>query len=165
MTLNPQDERDCRCDELACSRVVDCAPVEEDELRLPRLQTVAHAGDHFWWLSYRRCPTCGRHWMVAQEERINDVCVVREMSATEAADILQLGSWPDDFKQYETLLRLGQEAGHRVRFVDPRCNTLVRTASDLVAHRPVIEDREIAELLNVSLDDAAWLRQAAHEGT
>jgi orotate phosphoribosyltransferase-like protein len=41
----------------------------------------------------------------------------------------------------------------------------VRTASDLVAHRPAIEDREIAELLNVSLDDAAWLRQAAHEGT
>ena len=91
--------------------------------------------------------------------------VVRELSATEAADIVKVGNWPDDFKQYETLLRLGQEAGHRARFVDPRCNTLVRTASDLVAHRPAIEDSEIAELLNVSLDDAAWLRQAAHEGT
>jgi hypothetical protein len=84
VALTPQDERDCRGDELARRRVVDFAPIEVDELRLPRLQAVARAGDDLWWLSYRRRPTCGRHRMVAQEERINDVYVARELSATEA---------------------------------------------------------------------------------
>jgi hypothetical protein len=142
-------------------RVVDFAPVDEDELVLPKLERVADAGRSLWWLSYRRCAPCGRHWLVAQEERINDVFVIREMSDDEARDIQQLGSWPEDFNKYETLLRLGQEAGHSARFMDSRCATLQRTAKNLIDDRPEITDEEIADLLNVSPEDAAWLRDSA----
>jgi hypothetical protein len=149
---------------LARVRVVDFAPVDDDELVLPKLEKVADAGRSLWWLSYRRCAPCGRHWLVAQEERINDVFVIREMSDDEARDIQQCGIWPDDFNRYETLLRLGQEAGHSARFMDSRCATLQRTAKNLIDDRPEITDEEIADLLNVSLDDAAWLRHAVSEG-
>jgi hypothetical protein len=145
-------------------RVVDFSPVDEDELVLPKLERVADAGRSLWWLSYRRCAPCGRHWLVAQEERINDVFVIREMSDDEARDIRQLGSWPDDFNKYATLLRLGQEAGHSARFVDSRCATLQRTAKNLIDDRPEITDEEIADLLNVSPEDAAWLRDSAAKG-
>jgi hypothetical protein len=120
----------CRCEELSRVRVVDFSPVDEDELVLPKLERVADAGRSLWWLSYRRCAPCGRHWLVAQEERINDVFVIREMSDDEARDIQQLGSWPEDVNKYETLLRLGQEAGHSARLWihgAPRCNALPRT--------------------------------------
>lgn len=151
----------CRCDELSRVRVVDFAPLDDEELRLPELERVAKAGKSLWWLSYRRCTPCGRHWLVAQEERINDVFVIREMSGNEARDIQESGIWPDDFDKYETLLRLSQEAGHSARFVDPRCETLQRTAGNLIGDRPEITDEEIADLLNVSIEDAAWLRHAA----
>jgi hypothetical protein len=151
----------CRCDDLSRVRVVDFAPIDEDELTLPPLEPVARAGVDLWWLSYRQCKVCGRNWLVAQEERINDVYVLRELSQLEASAILQAGQWPDDFSQYETLIRLGHAAGHSARFVDTRCDTLVRTTRDMLADRPTIADEVLQRLLNVSADDAAWLRQAA----
>ena len=154
----------CRCDELSRVRVVDFAPVDDDELRLPKLETVAEAGKARWWLSCRRCALCDRHWLVAQEERINDVFIIREMSADESREVSEFGVWPEDFNKYETLLRLGQEAGHSARFMDSRCATLQRTAKNLIDDRPAIADEDIADLLNVSLEDAAWLRRAGYEG-
>lgn len=151
----------CRCAELSRVRVVDFAPIDEDELTLPPLEHVARAGVDLWWLSYRQCKVCGRNWLVAQEERINDVYVIRELSQIEASAILQAGQWPADFSQYETLIRLGHEAGHSARFVDTRCDTLIHTTRDMLADRPTIANEELARLLNVSADDAVWLRQAA----
>jgi hypothetical protein len=151
----------CRCDDLSRVRVVDFAPIDEDELTLPPLEHVARAAVDLWWLSYRRCKVCGRKWLVAQEERINDVYVIRELSQLEASEILGAGKWPDDFSRYETLIRLGHEAGHSARFVDTRCDTLIRTTRDILADRPTIANEELERLLNVSADDAAWLREAA----
>jgi hypothetical protein len=59
------------------------------------------------------------------------------------------------------------EAGvgiHSARFMDSRCATLQRTAKNLIDDRPDINDEEIADLLNVSVEDAAWLRHAVSEG-
>lgn len=152
----------CRCDDLSRVRVVDFAAHEEDgELAMPQLERLVRAGADRWWLSCRRCPVCDRHWLVAQEERINDVYIIRELQLVEATAIAESGRWPSDFDMYETLLRLGRDAGHIARFVDTRCETLQRTARDLMVQRPGIETHEISELLNVSMDDATWLRQAA----
>jgi hypothetical protein len=108
--------------------------------------------------------SCGSGSDAPQEERINDVFVIREVSDDEARDIQQCGLWPDNFNNYETLLRLSQEAGRSARFMDSRCATLQRTAKNLIDDRLDIDDEEIADLLNVSIEDASWLRQAASEG-
>ena len=152
----------CRCDDLSRVRVVDFAADEEDgELAMPKLQRVVRADPDRWWLTCRRCPVCDRHWLVAQEERINDVYIVRELQPAEVTAIVESGRWPSDFDSYEALLRWGREAGHSARFVDTRCETLQRTARDLILQRPNIETQDISELLNVSMDDATWLRQAS----
>ena len=80
--------------------------------RFTRLQA---RGSEFWWLSLRKCPDCRQHWLVAQEERLNDVFVLKRVSDIEAKGITQEGRWPEYLQRYEELLEIGKAHGHAAR--------------------------------------------------
>lgn len=111
-------------------------------------EIVNRYGPTHWWLSMRICRACSQHWLVAQEERFNDVWIMRKMSK-DAAAAASNGIWPNDFDHYETLLRIGQEYGHQARYANPWETTPILI--DLIGQRPAITDAEIAALVNLPL--------------
>ncbi|MBU4555631.1 MAG: hypothetical protein KJ747_02010 [Actinobacteria bacterium] len=109
-------------------------------------------GEPYWWLWAGECPACGQRWLVAQEERVNDVVVMRRLDEPETTRLIDDGIWPDDFDSYERLIRISQQV-QRFRFGNP--DEQLRDVIDLANARPGISVSDLADLLN--LDKAAAL--------
>jgi len=142
-------ERDCYCHTLP--NLADVGMGEHNHI-FKSLHEKAKYGDPLWWLWLAECEACNQFWMIGSEERINDVFVMSRLSSSTAQKILNESIWPDDFKTFESLLRIGRERGHSVRFLDPLCHSLVSTVIDLAAAKPEITVTEISELLQISLE-------------
>lgn len=127
------------------------------------LEVVAKHGAPLWWLCAARCRTCGQAWLVGQEGRQNDVFCMKRLAPLEVEEILRGGQWPTDFDSYETLLRIGSDAGRRVSFLDPMDSSMVATIADLAKARPGISVPDLAKLLGVDIDLARALAQKAAE--
>jgi hypothetical protein len=149
----------CKCIQLSDIAVV--ATGEESKAVFQHIKEVAKRGEPFWWLSLEHCRECNQWWLVASEERHNDVYCLRRLDSQAADEILNKNSWPDCFDRYETLLRLGQHTGISVRFVDPMDSSLAWTIADLAKERPGIGISEIAKLLNLDMDVAKELARKA----
>ena len=149
----------CKCPELANPAVVDMADTAGT---LEFYETIKNRGQPYWWLYAARCTSCSTYWLVAQEERQNDVIILRRLTDSELGNLLTNDQWPDDFDRYETLLRLGGAAGHRVRWVDPiGDSSLQSTITDLARDRPGISVPELAQLLDIDEDTAAIIADRA----
>jgi hypothetical protein len=145
----------CRCDTLAEIGVIDMGDTADTYDHFDRIKA---RGDPYWWLHAARCSSCGTEWLVAQEERQNDVILIRRLTPDELSRILDDDTWPADFDQYEMLLRLGREAGHTVRWADPiNDSSLEWTMADLARQRPGISVLELAELLNLDEETASTI--------
>jgi hypothetical protein len=153
-----QDQGCCHCVRYSNLAVVDMG--EHDDL-FSSLSTRYKRGEPFWWLYVSCCSLCGQYWLVAQEERHNDVFIMRRLETDEVERIDNSDQWPDDFDQYETLLKIGRDAGRSVIYADPLNSSLVWTVGDLAKARPGIKLSELASLLNVSTDLAADLAREA----
>ena len=149
----------CKCIQLSDIAVV--ATGEESKAVFQHMEEIAKRGDPFWWLSLEHCRECNQWWLVASEERHNDVYCLRRLDSQTADEILNKNSWPDCFDRYETLLRLGQHTGISVRFVDPMDSSLAWTIADLAKERPGIAISEIAKLLSLDMDVAKHLARKA----
>jgi hypothetical protein len=153
------------------------------------LETTHERGQPYWWLFATDCNSCGESWLVASEEQHNDVYILRRLELAEREAIRAENRWPSDFDRYETLLKIGKDAGYSVRFFDPFDSSqvdtardlekmwkdaghsgrffdplnsfLVDTVRDLAKARPGIRISELASLLNVSNDLAVALAQKA----
>lgn len=142
----------CECVALPNTAVVDMANPEH---ALDHFQEIARRGEPYWWLWMARCSACNTAWLVAQEERQNDIFLLRRLTEDETSGILDRSDWPRDFDRYETLLQLGGDAGHRVVFVDPIADSSLRsTMRDLARERPGIRVSELAQLLNLDAETA-----------
>ena len=145
----------CRCDTLPQIGVIDMGDTADT---CDHFDTIKERGDPYWWLYAARCSVCKTDWLVAQEERQNDVILVRRLTPSEFSQILRADLWPADFDQYETLLRLGRAAGHKVRWVDPiNDSSLEWTMADLARQRPGITVVELAELLDLDEETASTI--------
>jgi hypothetical protein len=132
----------CRCLELRDLDVIDMAGDEESELKT--LDRIVNRGEKYWWLYLSLCRECGQYWLVAQEERQNDVFVLERINETQSFGVLENNKWPSDFDKYEDLLRIGKLFGHSVRFVDPETSiSLNANIEDLAEERPGIRLSEI----------------------
>jgi hypothetical protein len=151
--------RRCKCIELADIDVVNMG--EESKAVLSYMETVKKRGEPFWWLSIDHCRECGQWWLVASEERHNDLYCLRRLDRQAADEILSKNRWPNYFDKYETLLRLGYDAGIRVRFVDPIDSSLTWTIADLAKESPGIAISDIAKLLNIDIELAKELAKKA----
>ena len=151
----------CRAAPCACLEMRDLHVVmmgEHDRLFRTLVEVKRH-GEPLWWLDIERCAECRQHWLVAAEERQNDVFCLRRLSEAEAERVLSGGPWPTDFHRYERLIRLGISAGIVFRFVDPMDTR--RTIADLARERPGIRVSELAELVALKVEVAAIVAREA----
>lgn len=112
------------------------------------LRQVRRRGMPWWWLGCAECRTCGQVWLIAQEERQNDIFIMRKLDADAGYQLVSNDVWPTDFDRFERLLEIGRDSGHRVNFVDPLGDSsLIDTAGDLAQERPGIRVSELASLL------------------
>lgn len=141
----------CMCLQLSNIAVIDMG--DESEEVFATLDKIRKRGKPYWWLSVYKCYECQQSWLVAQEERQNDVLCLYRLDAITAEDIINNNRWIPIFDHYEDLLRIGLEAGKSVRFFEPlNSRSLRSTMSDLAKDKPGMSIFEIAKLLNLDLD-------------
>lgn len=127
------------------------------------LQKVADRGSASWWLWAARCRSCGQAWLIGQEERQNDVFCMKRLDPRQLQEIIEDDLWPHDFDAYETLLRIGRDAGRTVLFIDPMTSSMTATIADLARARPGIAISQIADLLSLDVATASALAHAVIE--
>lgn len=149
--LNGLIERDCYCHTLP--DIADVGMGEHDHI-FESLDNKAKYGEPLWWLWLAQCSLCEEFWMIGSEERINDVFIMKRLPLSISQKIINDSIWPEDFKKFETLLRIGKERGHSVRFVDPVSPALVYTAIDIAKVKSLIKIKEISELLQIDFEQA-----------
>src|SRR5215470_1951994 len=118
----------CKCDTLPKLAVVDMG---QHEAVFETLQRVRVRGGHYWWLYASECHVCKTTWVVASEERQNDIFIMRKLESPASELLLRDNVWPPDFERFEALLEIGREWGRAVRFADPENSSLVWTIEDL----------------------------------
>jgi hypothetical protein len=145
----------CRPAACACLEMRDLhvLPMGQHERYFRTFVETKRHGPPLWWLHLERCSACGQSWLVASEERQNDNYCLRRVREDEARSVVAGGPWPTDFHRYETLIRLGIEAGHVFRFIDPMDTRW--TMADLARERPGIRVSELAELVALDVEVAA----------
>jgi hypothetical protein len=110
----------------------------------------ADFGEDCWWLSLFTCSSCKQDWLVASEQRIYDVWLLKRLESEAAQQIIARRLWPEAFRSYAELLRLAIKRGHDVRYVEPlESMELYWTIVDLALAKPGISTWELAELLPI----------------
>lgn len=138
----------CRCTTLGLFAVVDMG---QHEAIFQTLDRVRDRGAPYWWLYAAVCRACKTTWLVAQEERQNDIFILRRLESPATELALRDNVWPPDFERYEFLLETGRDYGRQVRFVEPENSSLPWTMADLARERPGIAVSRLAWLLNLTL--------------
>jgi hypothetical protein len=82
---------ECRCVTLPNVAIIDMG--EESEPVLATIEERRSRGEPFWWLWCGECTRCGQWWLVAQEERQNDVFCLRRLSDAEASALSENDIW------------------------------------------------------------------------
>ena len=148
----------CQCVTLPDLAVVDMG---DHEGVFATLEERARRGARYWWLALYTCGACSQGWLVAQEERQNDIFCMRRLGSETVSSILAGSAWPDEFDRYESLLDIGRRSGRSVRFVDPLgSSSLAATITDLARDRPGIKLSELCTLLNLEREVALELAKA-----
>jgi len=142
----------CRCFTLPDLAVINMGH-ESSEI-LHSLKEQQSRGHPYWWLSTQKCSVCGDHWLVAREERHNDVFCMRRLKKREVKAIQNEAIWPSDFDKYEDLIWIGSGAGNYTA-------TLCWTIQDLARARPGIAVSELIRLLNIEAPVAVLLAKIA----
>jgi hypothetical protein len=145
----------CRCVTVADLDIIDMG--EHDEF-FATLDERKKRGEPWWWLHLEVCRVCGQGWLVAREERQNDIFCLRRLDEQAMAGIVERSVWPPDFDHYETLLRIGGDAGRSVRFLDPVGDSSLKwTIADLARERPGIRVSDLCSLLNIDREIAVTI--------
>lgn len=143
----------CKCPQLSNIAVVDMG--DESEEVFATFDEIKKRGHPYWWLSVYQCRECQQSWLVAQEERQNDVFCLSRLDEVAMKDIINNNRWIPIFDHYEDLLRIGLEVGKSVRFFEPLNSRSLRwTISDLAKEKPGINISEVAQLLNLDIQMA-----------
>ncbi len=148
-------DKSCRCSSLPDLAVLGIGD-ESAAVARRSLHAIAKRGGRYWWLRCGRCDVCGQVWLDAQEERINDVWVMRKLHVREVERLIHDGVWPNDLDKYVTLLRAGRSAGVSVRWIsDPRTSQMLRqTLHEIRAEDPDLSVEDAAVLLGMTIGEA-----------
>lgn len=155
------DTTGCECARLDSTAVIAMGHHEEV---FQSLTETHRRGLPWWWLLSYRCEVCGQDWLVASEERQNDVYILRRLDRAAVERIERENTWPSDFDRYETLLEIGRVAGCSVQYFDVGDSPLLHTIADLARERPGIRVSRLAELLNLDTADTAELARQVVSG-
>lgn len=153
----------CTCLQVRNIDVIDMGSSEAGGF-FDTLEESKRRGEPYRWLSLYQCQECHQWWLVASEQRHNDLYCLRRLLTDEAHEILQADRWPTYFDKFETLLRLGLETGRRILWKNPLEPSLAWMIADLAREKPGIYITEIAELLSLDLQLVRQLaRKVVHE--
>ena len=144
----------CKCRELHTLAVVDMGHHQEIFRSFER---VRERGAPYWWLDAYECRACQTMWVVAQEERQNDIFILRKLDWSSKELLLRDNVWPPDFERFEALLEIGRDYGKQVQFFDIENSSLLWTMADLARERPGISVSRLAWLLNLTPETALKL--------
>jgi hypothetical protein len=144
----------CKCATLHKLAVVDMG---QHQAIFQTFERVRERGAPYWWLHADECHACKTLWVVAREERQNDVFILRKLERPATELLLRDNVWPPDFERYEALLEIGRDYGRQVRFLDPENSSLPWTIADLARARPGIAVSRLAWLLNLTPETAVNL--------
>jgi hypothetical protein len=139
---------DCECITRRDLDIADLGSAKADWLHT--LEELKRYGESRWWLSLEFCKKCSQHWLVAQEERQNDIYCYKRLTKPEAENIIQQNEWPSYFESLEELILMGNINGSFVIHTDPLNSSLSYTIKELKEARPSITIKEIASLLNIN---------------
>jgi hypothetical protein len=148
----------CQCQSLP---ILADVPMGQHDAVFDTLEDEMRHGEPLWWLSALRCRMCGQWWLVAADERINDVFLMRRLTEAEIEGLQRQSEWPADFSKFAEVLRLGRDLGHRSIFLDPESPALVYTVEDLAREEDGISVSRIASLLQIDLHHAQRLADLA----
>lgn len=156
-------DRPCECIKRGSHHaIIDMGGDGDDQRFFASMKVIRNRGEPYWWLYLSQCQQCGQFWLVAQEERQNDIYILNRIIAESAEAIVTGQAWPDDFAKYEMLLRIGRDSGRRWKFADPLgSKSLFASVVDLARERPGISVAEFASLLNLEDDIALQLARRA----
>jgi hypothetical protein len=152
----------CRCEVLPL--LADVGMGEDDGV-LGTFEREMRHGEPLWWLAAERCRACGQWWLVAADERINDVFIMRRLADAEIETLRTDVEWPPDFLKFAEVLRVGRERGHSFLFDDPESPALVDTVVDLAREENEISVSRIAWLLQIERSHAQRLAELAEART
>ena len=148
----------CQCEKLPPLADV---PMGAHDAVFETLEHEIHHQEPLWWPSALRCKACGQWWLVAADERINDVFLMRRLIEAEVEPLQRQSEWPADFSRFAEVLRLGRDRGHRWAFADPESAALVHTVADLAREEEGIRVSRVASLLQIDLVRAHRLADLA----
>ena len=148
---------DCECkyydDFCIVNMTGDTCPQFFDKFR-----TIRKRGEQYWWLDIRKCKICEQNWLVAQEERTNDIFCLNRLNDKQVNDIIKNNVWPVVFDRYETLLEIAKKNNLCCIFFDPINDSSTReTIEDLALERPYIKISELSKLLNINTETIIYL--------
>ena len=149
-------QRSCECPKV---RDMDFIPMGfdgDDERFFANLTKILSYGQKKWWLYISECNRCGTVWMVGQDDRYYDDYFLNRIS-TDQLSRAKKGEWPELFLTQERLLAIGRDLSAAPIYVDADSPGLKWTVEDLLKERPAITDSEIADILGISAEHAAWL--------
>lgn len=148
----PENQTDtCSCKDLTDLTVLDM-DLESKKI-IDLLEEVKQRGETHWWLSLKQCKICSQYWLVASEERQNDIYCLLKLDSETVKVILEQDTWPKEFETYEQLLQIGLNTGRKTEFVDPLNDgrSLHYTIEDIAKEHPGIPISRLAELLNLDI--------------
>ena len=121
-------------------------------------EEIRRRGLPYWWLSVRKCKRCNEHWLVAQDERTNDIFCLNRLNEKQVNDIIEKNVWPVIFDRYETLLEIAKQNNLCCIFFDPiNDSPTTQTIEDLALERPFIKISELSRLLNINIETTILL--------
>ena len=160
--LIAKDPRACVCVRYADLSVIGMESDDPDDaMFLSVVKERKNFGDPYWWLNLYSCNVCKQNWLLAQEERMNDIYILKRISAVDANLIYQENKWPASFRTYEELLKIGYDHGVKFRFCDPLSSSLCYLVADLIKERDDITPKEISVLLNLDEETAKEIYELA----
>ena len=156
--VTSKTDSDCRCGGLSDVDNIPMGFDGDDERFFATVNRIQDHGGTQWWLYLSQCESCGQHWVIAQEERIFDEYLVRRITKTDAQAIVSKGDWPNEFLQYEKVLRTLRTRSSYPIWFDLNDSPLARTITELRQENPDLSIVEAAELIGVDRSDLVKLR-------
>ena len=141
----------CNCQHRNDLCVIDMGG-EEDDIHI-RMEKLKVRGEPYWWLYMVKCKVCNDYWLIAQEERHNDIYCLYRLNLLQVYEIKEKDIWPEIFDKFENLLKIGYENNKRCSFLDPENDSpIAYTIEDLAKERPFIKISELSKLLNIDIE-------------
>lgn len=124
---------------------------KDEENILDTYEEVKQRGWKYWWLYISQCKICKNFLLIAQEERHNDIFLIRKISDSELSKINNNNIWPTIFDDYSNLLEIWHNHGISTYHANPYEWTIKNIIEDILMENNKIDINKLSKLLNIDI--------------